>query len=235
MIHLKPICFALLVSISISLAQQSPQGSGDLRTQNEMEKSERETPSRTKNILYSLILPGAGQWAMGYKGRAKFFMGTEFLLWVGYFGTQSYANVIQRDYHSYASVHAGVNTAQKDEQYWIDIGSADNIYDFNEQRLRDRNKEALYPEGAINYWQWDSKDSRRYYNNLRVKEHNWERRATFVVGAFVLNRLVSAIDVVRIIRKENKSQKNQTSHLHFNYKTTPTGAGVVNLNLTMNW
>ena len=233
--QIKHICFILLASISLSLSQQVPVWSIETQPQDEMEKAEKKAPSRTKNILYSLILPGAGQWSMGYKGRAKFFMGTEFLLWVGYFGTQSYANVIQRDYHSYSSVHAGVNTAQKDEQYWIDIGSADNIYTFNEQRLRDRNKEALYPEAATYYWQWDSKDSRKYYNNLRVKEHNWERRATFVVGAFVLNRLVSAIDVVRIIRKENKKLDNKMSHLHFNYKTTHTGAGVLNLNLSLNW
>lgn len=233
--NLKLICFALLVFISISLAQQAQPWSNGTQLQDEMENAQKKTPSKTKNILYSLILPGAGQWSMGYKGRAKFFMGTEFLLWVGYFGTQSYANVIQRDYHGYASVHAGVNTAQKDEQYWIDIGSSDNIYAFNEQRLRDRNKDALYPEAADYYWQWDSKESRGYYNNLRVKEHNWERRATFVVGAFVLNRLVSAIDVVRIVRKENKNQDKQMSHLHFNYKTTQTGAGVLNLNFSLNW
>ena len=233
--RMKIILSVLLISISFSLAQQSAQYPGNIFQQGESDTLKKKSRSRAKSVLYSLIIPGAGQWSMGYKGRAKFFMGAEFLLWVGYFGTNAYANVIQDNYQSYAAVHAGSSSLNKDEQYWIDIGSSDNIYAFNEQRLRDRNKKALYSENAANYWQWETKESRKYYNNLRVQEHDWERRATFIVGAFVLNRVVSAIDVIRIIRKENKKAENQMSRLNFNYKATNTGAGVFNLNFTMKW
>jgi hypothetical protein len=233
--RIKIILSVLIVSISLSLAQQSAPFSGNILQQGDLDSLQKKSNSRTKSVLYSLILPGAGQWSLGYKGRAKFFMGAEFLLWVGYFGTQSYANIIQDNYQSYASVHAGSNSLRKDEQYWIDIGSSDNIYSFNEQRLRDRNKDALYQENSVYYWQWDNKDSRKYYNNLRVKEHDWERRATFIVGAFILNRVVSAIDVIRIIRRENKKNETQMSRLNFHYKTTKTGANMFNLNFTMTW
>jgi len=233
--RVKIVISVVLILISLSLAQQPGRSAAPIFQQSESDTMNKKLPSRTKSIFYSLILPGAGQWSMGYRGRAKVFMGAEFLLWVGYFGTHSYADIIQNNYQSYASVHAGSNSFNKDDQYWIDIGSSDNLYEFNEQRLRDRNKDALYPENAAYYWQWDNKDSRKYYNNLRVQEHDWERRATFILGAFVLNRVVSAIDVIRIIRKENKQAENQMSRLHFNYKTTKTGAGVLNLNFTMTW
>lgn len=233
--QMKIILSVLIISISLSLAQQPIQFSGNILQQGDLDTLQKKSTSRAKSVLYSLILPGAGQWSLGDKGRAKFFMGAEFLLWVGYFSTRSYANVIQDNYQSYASVHAGSSSLSKDEQYWIDIGSSDNIYSFNEQRLRDRNKDALYPENTVYYWQWDNKDSRKYYNNLRVNEHDWERRATFIVGAFVLNRIVSAIDVIRIIRKQNKEVETEMSRLNFNYKTTKTGAGVFNLNFTMKW
>jgi hypothetical protein len=232
---MKIILSVLLISISLALAQQPAQNFENTFQQIESDTMNKKSTSRAKSILYSLILPGAGQWSLGYKGRAKVFMGAEFLLWVGYFGTRSYANVIQDNYQSYAAVHAASNSFSKEEQYWIDIGSSDNIYAFNEQRLRDRNKDALYPENTAYYWQWDNKDSRKYYNNLRVQEHDWERRATFIVGAFILNRVVSAIDVIRIIRKENKKVENQMSRLNFNYKTTKTGASMFSLNLSMKW
>jgi hypothetical protein len=231
----KTLLSLLFISISLSLAQESDFNSVHNLQQSQSDTVQQKSGAGIKNVVYSLILPGAGQWSLGKKGRAKFFMGTEFLLWVGYFGTQSYANVIQDNYQSYAAVHAGSNSINKEEQYWIDIGSSDNIYSFNQERLRDRNKDALYPENSAFYWQWDDKDSRKYYNNLRVKEHDWERRATFIVGAFILNRVVSAIDVIRIIRKENKATENQMSRLNFNYKTTQTGAGVFKLNFTMKW
>jgi hypothetical protein len=231
----KIVLSLLLISSSFCWAQQLSPNSVNIFQQSELDTIQKKSSSKAKSVIYSLILPGAGQWSMGYKGRAKFFMGAEVLLWIGYFGTRSYANVIQDNYQSYAAVHAGSNSVDKAEQYWIDIGSSDNIYAFNEERLRDRNKDALYPANNSYYWQWDSKDSRKYYNNLRVQEHDWERRATFIVGAFILNRVVSAIDVIRIIRKEKKQTENQMSSLNFKYKTTKTGAGIFNLNFTMTW
>jgi hypothetical protein len=233
--QVKIVLIVLMISFSFSMAQPVAPNTAGIFQGSQVDTVQKKSGSRTKSVLYSLILPGAGQWSLGYKGRAKFFMGAEVLLWVGYFGTQSYANVIQDNYQSYAAVHAGTNSMNKAEQYWIDIGSSDNIYAFNEQRLRDRNKDALYSENPTNYWQWDNRESRKYYNNLRVQEHDWERRATFIVGAFILNRVVSAIDVIRLIRKEKKQTENQMSRLNFNYKTTKTGAGMFNLRFTMKW
>jgi hypothetical protein len=70
---------------------------------------------------------------------------------------------------------------------------------------------------------------------MRVQEHNWEQRATFIVGAFVLNRIVSSVDVIRLIRKEKKEIDNQMSSLSFRYKSEKYGSGFFNLNLMVNW
>ncbi len=188
--------FILFVSAYLLAAAPDFSGKGDHSSSNKIEVGSS-SHSKTKNILFSLVLPGAGQWAMGAKNRAQFFLGTEMILWMGFFGANAYADILQRNYQSYAAVHAGATIQNKDKQYWIDVGSADNIFEFNEQQLRQRDLKAIYPEEDFYYWQWDSREHQRYYNKLRVQEHDWERRATFIVGAFILNRVVSAVDVLR--------------------------------------
>ncbi|RQW07666.1 MAG: hypothetical protein EH225_01350 [Calditrichaeota bacterium] len=227
--------FIALFSVTLLYSQDVHPFSDKLVKQEKPELQDRELRSKPIHVLYSLILPGAGQWSMGYRNRAKFFMGTEFLLWVGYAGSHLYANIIQDNYQSFAALHAGVTTSGKDDQYWINIGSAENIYNFNEQSLRNRDLQSFYYQTGDNYWQWDNAENRRFYNNLRVKEHNWERRATFLVATFILNRVVSAIDVIRILGKEKKMRENRMSHMYLNYRTNDMGLGVFQLNLTWKW
>lgn len=231
----RTLIFIFFLTISLTGSQLSAGFSADFKVQNEESAGNSRSRSNKVNILYSLILPGAGQWNMGYHNRAKFFLGTEFLLWVGYIGFNAYANVIHDNYKAYAAVHGDVNSSGKNDQYWIDIGSADNIYSFNERKLRERADESIYPESAVYYWQWDSRESRRSYNNLRVKEHDWQQRATFVVGAFILNRVVSAVDVIRLIRRERRANDNRMSRMYFNYTTNKAGSGIYQLNLTVKW
>ena len=230
------IILLVIIVLVTSVSGQTPVTGQDnyLQQKNLSANEVKSAPSKI-NILYSLILPGAGQWAMGHKRSAKIFMGTEFVLWAGFLGSHAYSNTIQENYQSYATVHAGVNSTQKDEQYWINIGSSGNIFEFNEGQLRNRNLRGVYTENSLNYWQWDSDDSREIYNDLRVQEHTWEQRATFIVGAFVLNRIVSSVDVIRLIRKEKKQIDNQMSSLSFGYKSEKYGTGFFKLNLKIDW
>ena len=194
-----------------------------------------------KNILLSLVLPGLGQWVAGEKGRAKVFMVTDLVFLASYFGTREYANVIERDYYTFAAVHAGVETKGKDKQYWIDIGNSQGIYQFNDRQRVGRNLEATYPENDHYFWQWDSEQNRIEYTNLRDKEDNWKQVATFMIGGMVLNRIVSAIDVVRLIRRNKNSSSGEMgyrpdrrySYLHWSYQNNRLHGEVLQLNFTM--
>lgn len=197
----------------------------------------------SKHILLSLVLPGLGEWVGGEKGRAKIFMGFELGLWISYFGIREYANVLERDYLTFAAVHAGVNTRGKSKQYWIDIGNASNIYDFNERRRRDRNLAATYTETEKYFWQWDSEGNRIEYSDLRDKQDKWKQIGTFVIGGMILNRIVSAIDIVRLVHKNKKTSsgnlenepERRYSYLHWSYHQTRLHGDVVQLNFTWNF
>ncbi len=226
----------IIFLISSSVAQTPVKFSNPfLYKQESAIEDKTESISSARYILFSLILPGAGQWAMGYQNRAKFFFGAEFLIWVGYIGSNAHANISKNNYQSFATLHAEVISKNKSEQYWIDIGNSENIYKFNEQRLRLRDIKGTYPETDDYFWQWDSKENIKSYNSLRVKEHNWQDRATFMIGAFILNRLVSVIDMIRLIRKEKKESHSKMSKLYFDYKTQQTGSGIFRLNFKIKW
>ena len=202
-----------------------------LENDNDQEISAKNVSS--KNVLLSLIFPGLGEWVAGEKGRAKIFIGVELGLWASFFGSREYAKVLERDYFTYAAVHAGVDSRDKDKQYWIDIGNADDIYEFNERRIVQRNLEAVYPETGEYYWQWDSESNRIEYSELRDKQDSWKKVGTFIIGGMVLNRIVSAIDIVRLIRKSKNSPEDERySYLYWSYHQNHIRGDVVRLNFT---
>jgi hypothetical protein len=210
-------------SVSLALSDTIEVGRGD------------KSGYHPKYILLSLLLPGAGEWFMGNKSLAKLFLGTDIALWLGYWGTQNYIKVLENDYLTYAAIHAGVDTRNKNSQYWIDIGSQQDIFSFNENKRIERNLEAIYPEDKENFWQWDSKENRLFYNQYRFRQHDWKRRLNILIGGLIFNRLVSAVDVIRLIRKTQKSEQKQLSHLYFDYLTNRRTANTYRLNLTINW
>lgn len=195
-----------------------------------------DTPRKggVKHVFLSLVLPGAGEWALGHKGAAKFFLGTEATLWLGFAASRVYLNVLQNDLEAYAARHAGViDTDGKADQYWIDVGLAPSIYDFNAEKLLERDLEGTYPEGESFDWTWDSEANRITYAGRRLDRVDWKRNSTLIVGALVLNRLVSAIDVIRLIKKENsEAEQARKSFLNLRYAADRYQGKVVNLHFS---
>jgi hypothetical protein len=56
-----------------------------------------------------------------------------------------------------------------------------------------------------------------------------------VVSGFILNRLVSAVDVLRLIRQEKRALEQRMSRLYFDYNKDQSGSDVFRLNLAVRW
>ncbi len=235
---MKLISFIIILStfFSFSFSQTASEFNvARVKSQPTTMEGNEEPGFKARYVFLSLLIPGAGELFMGESKMAKIFFGTDLLLWAGYFGTQAYVDVLGNDFRTFATVHADVDASDKEEQYWIEIGSAGNIYEYNEQKRVDRRLNETLPENDKFSWQWDSQQNREKYNELRVKQHDWERRATFLISGLILNRLISAIDVVRLIRKDEKSEKKQKSSLYFNYLDDVRHGETMSLNLQMRW
>lgn len=167
-----------------------------------------------KALLFSLLIPGAGEYYVGETSYLKFFLGLEIVGWGTLFFNRYYYNSMQKDYMAFASLHAGVDKRNKDDQYWIDIGKYDDIYSYNNKRANQWRIEELYKVNKNNYWRWDSYDNRYIYDYKRLKSVSVKNREVFITVGILLNHLVSAVNAVRLARKHNKNLAQSS----FNYE-----------------
>ena len=164
--------------------------------------SESGGPSVRKAVFLSLLLPGAGEFYAGDIKSAKSLLGTEALIWTAHLGLREYGRWLREDYRAFARVHAGIDPTGKPDSYFDDIKFYASSYRYNELAFREDGPEAeLYPPNA---WEWDSQDSRQRYRSLRNNSLLSYRCAAYMIGAAVVNRIISAINAARIVRKSKR-------------------------------
>jgi len=174
-----------------------------------------EKKSVAKALFLSLLIPGAGEYYIGETGYTKFFFGMELLGWSSIVFNRHYYNTLQKDNMAYARLHADISKKSKDDQYWIDVGKHDNIYNYNSTRVNQRRIDELYKETQANYWQWDSKEKRFTYDAKRLKSVGVKDREIFMTIGILVNHLVSAVNAVRLARRHNKNLAQSTINYRF--------------------
>jgi len=183
----------------------------------ELSDQKLEKKSVTKAFFLSLLLPGTGEAYVGKTDYTKVFMSIELAGWGLFIANRINVNKREEDYKNYAAQHAGLNRQDKTDQYWIDIGKFDNIYLYNEQRRRDRNVDAIYPENRSFIWKWDNLDSRLYYDAYRIDTRKIDERKIYIIGGIILNHLVSAVNALRVARAHNREIEALSWRLDFDY------------------
>lgn len=161
----------------------------------------RSAPSPARAFFYSLLVPGLGQVYTGAGTMTRVFIASEAALWSLYFTFRTVGNWKEADYKRFAVLHAGVDPSGKNHGYYVNLEHYDSMEAYNQAKLRQRNLNAVYPENQGYEWEWDSRESRLRYENLRVSSDRAFNRALLVTGAVVLNHLASAIDAARAARK----------------------------------
>ena len=170
--------------------------------------------------LKSLFLPGWGEWSQGNMKKAKFFLYTESILAISAYSFYNLSDTYKTDYIAYAITHANVDLNNKDYMFALDVGSNDNIQNFNDIKerrrallmnldskgrvIREYNHE-IYPEGIQYDWDWDIDLNREKFNSMRIKSINYEKYVSFMFAGMIINRLVSVVDVMIINREENSN------------------------------
>lgn len=181
-------------------------------------------PSKGRAFLYSLLIPGAGEYYAGSKKMAKVFFISEGLLWATYFSFRTYGHWKENDYRRFAVTHAGVDLNGKDHQYFVDIENYNNIQEFNEAKLRQRDVDAMYPENDFYGWQWDSGASRKRFERIRIASDKAFNNSLLVIGGIVLNHLISGIDALSAARRRTDEHHNR---IKLGVMGLPEGGAVV--------
>ena len=158
----------------------------------------------------SLVLPGMGELYSDNFGTGKYFLVADGVLWLTYAGLSLSSGWVQDDADVYIAQHAGASLVGKDDQFRVDVGNYLTVHEYNEAKLRAREYARLY-DPVQYYWSWDSNPNRNEYRDLRISSDRLERNATFVVGALVVNRLISAFVAGRAAASYNERVRESRS------------------------
>jgi len=161
-------------------------------------------------ILYSLLLPGMGELYAESYDSGIYFTVADGVLWGSLIGMNVYSNWQKDRYISYAQANAGITTANKDDNYYATIGDYSDIEKYNDEKAFERNFDDMYNTNQY-FWKWNSTEQRKTYRNMWISSEQTFNDVRFVVGALLLNRVVSAINAVRLVSKYNNKLNEEVS------------------------
>jgi hypothetical protein len=164
-------------------------------------------------FLRSAVIPGWGQRRAGAKTAARNFFVAEVLLWSGFASLQVYGHWLKNDYKLFAATHAGVELADKDDQFFVDVGNFISVDEFNQSRLRRRDVEGLY-DPATHAWKWDTEANQLRFANLRKRSERSFSRSNLVVAGVLANHIISGIHAAWVAHKKSSAQDKERGELH---------------------
>ncbi len=163
-------------------------------------------------ILYSLLLPGMGELYAGSYDNGKYFTITDGVLWSFFSGFYIYGNQQADNYKAFAQANAGVKLDSKDSEYFANISIYQNIEDYNTAMELKRKFGNTY-NSSTHYWKWSDQNLRREYREMWLSSEQAYNNLRFIAGALILNRVISAVNAVRLV---NAFNKNLTEELSWN-------------------
>ncbi len=151
--------------------------------------------------LYSALIPGAGEYYLGHKMKARVFFTVEALSWIGFAAFRTYGDWKKDDVIRFANERAGADLWNKDDDFLDMVGFYSNIDEYNSLgRAYDPDRTYL-EDNASNHWRWQSESDMAIYRHLKNQSREAYRRSTFMIGLALINRVVSIIDVVRDVKR----------------------------------
>ncbi|MFQ6008301.1 MAG: hypothetical protein ACE5K8_05040 [Candidatus Zixiibacteriota bacterium] len=181
-----------------------------------VEQDEDRGKSVFKAGLYSALLPGAGQYYLDRKSKARVFFTVEALSWIGFAAFRTYGGWKKDDFIRFANDRAGADLWNKDDEFLDMVGFYNDIDEYNSLgRIYDPDRSYL-EDNESNHWRWQSESDRAIYRHLKNQSREAYRRSEFMIGLAVLNRVISIIDVIRDAKRSQR--KIDTSEFGSNDK-----------------
>lgn len=207
---------------------QHPVSSIQLQEFSLPQTDEKKSPALA--ILYSVLLPGMGELYAGSYEKGYYFTIADGVLWGVFTGFTLYGNWKEDNYKSFAQSNGGVNNDGKDEEYYANIGVYLSIDDFNTAQELNRDFNQVY-NTTTHYWNWNSESERKEYRNMWSSSEGAFNNVRFAVGALILNRIVSAINAVRLVSAHNKNLTEQIGwNISFSVENIVTLPASFNIN-----
>lgn len=194
------------------------------------EYGKQEKKSVLQAIIFSLIVPGAGELYVGNTTVAKYHLIAEGGIWITYTSFRMRSKWLLEDAHAFARIHASASFNGTDEEYDVNVGNYNSMEAYNNAKLIAREYDRVYTDQRFN-WQWDTDENRRTFKSQRIKSSEAKNNAKFVLGAAILNRIISAFSAGRMASRYNASL-SEGVHLHFQSNALCLGSPNISLNIS---
>lgn len=187
----------------------------------------RKPKSPGRAFLLNMIVPGAGHLYAGNK-RGWIHLGLEGATWVTYLYYHDRGKTKEREFEAYADANWDSTAYKASGTYQADRWAI--LQNF----LADGNTQQYYEDiGKLpDYWTgWQGyttypaaggdAPTRRFYYGVRNDSNNFLKNARYaIVGGFV-NRIVSAVDVLRLLKNRGKANLGNDTSIKFNMRARP--------------
>lgn len=192
------MCKALFFAVALA-AQVAAQ----VTVEDEIVTSEvsffNESADKQRNLIaamsLSLALPGMGHYYIDKPKSAFVYLSVDLASLFGAVVFYGLAGERERNARSFAVSMAGIGRAPSGEAYWRNVGAFMDAAEYNESVELSRGEaDALYQDQE-SWWHWADGEQQDEYNNQRQKARNFRVASSFFVGALVVNRIISAIDL----------------------------------------
>lgn len=154
--------------------------------------------------LYSAILPGAGEYYLGAKRKARVFFVVEAISWIGFVSFQTYSGWKKDDFVRFAAVNANAQLEDKSDEFHDLVGSYDDIDEANTVGRIETPEQEFLEDTPENHWRWTNSADRDIYRTLKNSSREAGRRADFMFGAIIVNRIVSVVDAVISAKRKGR-------------------------------
>ena len=181
-------------------------------------------------IIYSLLLPGMGELYADAYDSGVYFTIADGVLWGTYIGMNVYGNWQKDRYISYAQTNADITTQNKDDDYYATISEYLSIDQYNDQKAFERNFDEMYNTEQY-FWKWNTSEERKTYRDMWVSSEQTLNDVRFVVWGLLLNRVVSAINAVRLVSRYNNNLNQEVGwNVSLGVQSYPDNSSSYNIN-----
>lgn len=142
----------------------------------------------------TVLLPGLGHQYLGRSNSALAYLSMDLLAFFGAVFCEQYSRKLQSEAKGYAGLYASVQNSKKDGRFWQMVGAFNSMKEYNEAVRLNRMIDDEYNDESF-HWYWMDESYRDEYNEIRNNSHKFHTATAFFIGAMVLNRVVSFVDI----------------------------------------
>ncbi|MEA2031847.1 MAG: DUF5683 domain-containing protein [candidate division Zixibacteria bacterium] len=155
--------------------------------------------------LYSLLVPGWGQYYNDKRAKGKVFFAAEAMTWITFISLRVYGGWKKDDMIRFGETRAGADLQGKDDDFHVLLELYNDIDEYNSLgRLVEPGSEYL-PDNKSNHWCWQSLEDKATYRELREDYRGAYRRSKWVMLVALFDRVVAVVDAVRDARREEQA------------------------------